>query len=77
LSSRYNAWLDAVIVPNEMLPRVLEALSTELRRRASEVVELPPGERVDYESVSGEPWQAFNLYRGDLASLVQVNLDSC
>jgi hypothetical protein len=75
LSSRYNAWLDAVIVPNETVPRVLEALSTELRRRTSEIVELPPGERVDYETVTGEPWQAFNDYRGDLASLVRVNLD--
>ncbi len=75
LSSRYNAWLDAVIVPNETLPRVLEALSTELRRRACEIVELPPGEGVDYATVRGKPWQAFNLYRGDLASLVRVNLD--
>jgi hypothetical protein len=75
LSSRYNAWLDSVIVPNQTLPRVLEALSMELRRRTGEIVELPAGERVDYETVTGEPWQAFNDYRGDLASLVQVNLD--
>jgi hypothetical protein len=75
LSTRYNAWLDSVIVPNEVLPRVLEALSAELRRRTGELVELPAGERVDYETVAGEPWQAFNDYRGDLASLVQVNLD--
>jgi hypothetical protein len=75
LSSRYNAWLDSVVVPNEALHHVLEALTTELRRRAREIVELPPGERVDYETVRGEPWQAFNDYRGELASLVQVNLD--
>jgi len=75
LSSRYNAWLDGLVVPNETVPRVMEALTTELRRRTSEIVKLPPGERVDYETVTGEPWQAFNDYRGDLASLVQVNLD--
>jgi hypothetical protein len=75
LSSRYNAWLDAVVVPNETLPRVLEALTKELRRCAREIVELPAGERVEYETVTGEPWQAFNDYRGKLASLVQVNLD--
>ncbi len=56
------------VVPNETLPRVVEALSAELRRRTSEIVELPAGERVDYETVTGEPWQAFNDYRGDLAS---------
>ena len=75
LSSRYNAWLDSVVVPNETLPRVVEALSTELRRRTGEIVELPAGERVDYETVTGQPWQAFNDYRGNLASLVQMNLD--
>lgn len=75
LSSRYHAWIDAAIVPNETLPRVVEILSAELRRRVAELVELPPGERVDYETLTGEPWQAFNHYRGNLASLVQVNLD--
>jgi hypothetical protein len=75
LSSRFNAWLDSVVVTNETLPRVLEGLSTELRRRTGEIVELFPGERVDYETLTGEPWQAFNDYRGELCSLVQVNLD--
>jgi hypothetical protein len=75
LSSRYRAWIDAAVVPNETVPRVLDVLSAELRRRAADIVELPPGERVEFETVTGEPWQAFNHYRGDLASLVQVNLD--
>ena len=75
LSSRYHAWIDAAVVPTETLPRVIEVLSAELRRRAAKLVDLPPGERVEYETVTGEPWQAFNHYRGDLASLVQMNLD--
>jgi hypothetical protein len=75
LSSRYNAWIDAAEVPRPALLRTIEVLSAELRRRAAGLVELPAGERVDYETVADEPWQAFNHYRGDLASLVQVNLD--
>ncbi len=75
LSSRYQAWIEAAEVPREDLPRVVEVLSAELRRRSAGIVELPPGERVDYEPVTGEPWQAFNRYRGELASLVQLNLD--
>jgi len=75
LNARYNGWLDASVVPREMLPRAIAVLSAELRRRAGEIVPLSPGESVDYETIEDEPWQAFNLYRGELNSLVQVNVD--
>jgi hypothetical protein len=35
-----------------------------LRGRAAALVELPPLERVDYKTVTGKPWLAFNEYRG-------------
>jgi hypothetical protein len=64
VSSRYNAWIDAANVPGEMLPRAIEAVNAALRRRTVEIVELPPEERVHYETVVGEPWEAFNGTRG-------------
>jgi hypothetical protein len=75
LSARYNAWIDAAEVPTDVLPRAIEVLNAELRRRAADIVELPMGERVEYEIVRGQPWQAFNSYRGDFWSVVEVNLD--
>jgi hypothetical protein len=75
LSSRYNAWLAAANVPAEKLHRAIHDLSGALRRRTAEIVQLPPDERVDYETVTGEPWEAFNAYRGDLRSDIQVNED--
>jgi hypothetical protein len=75
LSSRYNAWIDTSEVPRETVPRAIGTLSAELRGRSAGLVDLPRGEGVDYESVTGEFWQAFNVYRGDLRSLVRVNLD--
>jgi len=75
LSARYNAWIDASVVPQEMVLGVIEALSAALRRRSADLVALPSGEGIEYEIVTGEIWQAFNLYRGDLRSRVQVNLD--
>lgn len=68
VSTRYNAWIDAANVPREMLPRAIEAVSAALRRRTVEIVDLPPEERVHYETVVGEPWEAFNWYCGDLAA---------
>jgi hypothetical protein len=75
VGARYNAWIEAAEVPRELLPRAIEVLGRELQRRASGIVELPRGEGVDYETVTQESWQAFNVYRGDLRSLVQVNVD--
>lgn len=75
VGSRYNAWIDAANVPKETIPRAIEALSAALRRRTAEIVELPPEEQVDFETITGEPWQAFNSYRGDLRSVIQVNDD--
>jgi hypothetical protein len=75
VNSRYNAWMDAATVPRETLPRTIEALSAALRRRTGEIVELPREETVDFETVTGESWEAFNRYRGDLRSVVQVNED--
>ncbi len=75
LRSRYNAWLDAGNLPRETMPQSIEALRGALRRRTTDIVALPPGERVDFEAVTDRPWRAFNDYRGDLRSLVQVNED--
>ncbi len=72
--SRLNAWLDGAKVPPDAIPRSLEAITPELRRRAAEIVVLPPEERVDWETVSGPVWEAYNDYRGDLRSVIQVNV---
>lgn len=75
LSPRYNAWRDASNIPHDALGPAIDVMGAELRRRAGELVDLPSGERVEWETVSGVPWQAFNWYRGDLSSLVQISLD--
>ena len=75
LSARYNAWRDSTNVPGEVLPRAIELLASDLRRRARDVVALPRDETVEWATVTDVTWQAFNWYRGDLHSLVQVNVD--
>lgn len=75
LRSRYNAWLDAGNLPRETIPRAIEAISAALRHRTAGLVELSPGEGVEWETVSGQVWEAFNSYHGDLRSVVQVNED--
>ena len=48
----------AVPVLNELLPILREA--------ARAFVELPEGEALTIDPVTGEPWWAFNYYQGDL-----------
>jgi hypothetical protein len=71
--SRYNAWLDAATVPKDGILPGIGILTADLRCRTAEIVDLPPEERVEWETVSGPVWEAFNDYRGDLRSVVQVN----
>jgi hypothetical protein len=54
---------------------VLEDLLPLFRRRTAEIVDLPEGERVTVEPVTGEPWWAFNYYRGGCHSHVVLNTD--
>jgi hypothetical protein len=75
LRARYNAWIDSLVVPREHLLRTIDSLSSELRRRTSAIVDLPPSEEVGFETVEGEPWEAFNNYEGGLTSRVEVNAD--
>ena len=75
LSFRYNGWIESNHVPRETLPDAIEVINAEVRGRAAAIAQLPEAESVHYKFVTDEPWQAFNWYKGDLNSVVEVNLD--
>jgi hypothetical protein len=75
LAARYAAWRDAQILPADRVEWVLGQVVDALRAWTTELVELPDGESVAIESVTNEPWTAFNYYRGGLASRIAVNRD--
>ena len=55
---------------------VFQALLEDFRARTQELVGLPPGETVEVDYVSDEPWAAFNYYQGGLRSRIEVNTDA-
>jgi hypothetical protein len=75
LLERRLAWRERQLCPGDRAIAVLEDLLRLLRARTLEVVELPEGERVTLDPVTGEPWWAFNYYQGGLHSHVVVNTD--
>jgi hypothetical protein len=63
-------------VKRERLPAVMEAALAMLRSRTEAVVELPAGERVRVEYVTGKPWRAHATYLGGFATRIEVNTDA-
>jgi hypothetical protein len=75
LGERYRAWREDNVVPADRLDELFTGLVNDLRARTEEAFGLPPGESVELEYVSGEPWAAFNYYLGRHRSRIVVNTD--
>jgi hypothetical protein len=75
LAERRLAWRERHLVGGEVAVAVLQELLPVLRSRTAALLDLPAGEHVTIEPVSGEPWWAFNYFLGNLASRVVLNTD--
>jgi hypothetical protein len=75
LLDRYAAFRDRFIVPKDKLAAVFSAAIDECRKRTRAHVELPAGESFEIEYVTGKSWGAYNWYKGNAHSLIQVNTD--
>ncbi|HET9314215.1 MAG TPA: hypothetical protein VFQ51_01450 [Vicinamibacteria bacterium] len=75
LVERYDAYRKAFVIPPDKVDAVFSAAIAECRRRTLPHVDLPPGESFSVEYVKGKSWGAYNWYKGDSHSVIQVNLD--
>ena len=75
LAERLEAWNDAQVVPVDALLPAFDALVEQLREETRRFVELPDGEEIEAEIVTGKPWSAFNWYQGNLRSRVEIAVD--
>jgi hypothetical protein len=75
LAERHQRWRNSILVPTELVERTVAAVIEEARAQTRGLVELPAGEGVVLEIVRDEPWMAFNDYRGELRSRIEVNVD--
>jgi len=75
LADRYTEWREAQVVPRDRLGDAIHSLAEDFRERTNRTFGLPPGEHVDFELVTDQPWAGFNYYLGDLRSRVAVNTD--
>jgi hypothetical protein len=75
LSGRIAEFRSRYSVPEDKLPAVVDAAIAECRKRTARHIVLPQGEDFQMELVKGKSWGAYNYYKGDNQSLIQVNTD--
>jgi len=75
LNQRFNDYRAEFIIPKEKLNKVFDAAINEARRRTLQFIDLPANENFDVELVHDQVWTAYNWYKGDSYSLIQLNTD--
>jgi hypothetical protein len=75
LAARYQQFRDGAMIPAAKVDTVFKVAIAACRARTLEHMPLPAEERFDLEYVKGTSWNAYNWYKGEYHSLIQVNLD--
>jgi hypothetical protein len=75
LIDRYSEFRKRFFIPADRLDAVFRAAIDACRARTVANVTLPPGETFTVEYVKGKSWSAYNWYKGNFTSVIQVNTD--
>ncbi len=75
LASRVEAYRDDFVISKDLIDPVFARAIEEARSRTLPHILLPEGESFDTEYVTGVSWGAYNWYKGDYRSLIQVNVE--
>jgi hypothetical protein len=75
VAARLVAFRKRFEIPAGSLDRAMRLGMEEVRRRTAARVALPQGERVTLTYVTGQPWAAYNWYRGGGLSDIELNTD--
>lgn len=75
IMTRFNEYRNNFIIPRDKLDTVFTAAINECRRITLRHIKLPSNESFHVEYVTGKPWSAYNWYKGNSYSVIQVNTD--
>ena len=75
LNERLNQFKSEFVIPTDKLDVVFNAAIEECRKRTLEYINLPENESFTVEYVKNQPWGAYNWYKGNFYSVIQVNTD--
>ncbi|MFI5236625.1 MAG: hypothetical protein ACHQLA_01650 [Ignavibacteriales bacterium] len=75
IEKRINEFKRKFEIPKGKIEIVFKVALQECRERTSDYITLPPGENFSVEIANNQPWGAYNWYKGNLRSVIQVNTD--
>ena len=75
LIDRYATFRNGYVIPPAKVDAVFRAAIEGCRARTVERLTLPRGETFTVEYVTGKSWSAYNWYKGNFTSVIQVNTD--
>jgi hypothetical protein len=75
LNQRLNSYREDFIITKDKLSPVFDAAISEARTRTLQHIDLPSNENFTVELVNKQVWSAYNWYKGDSYSLIQLNTD--
>ena len=75
LADRYAAFRDKYVIPAGKVDAVFRAAIEGCRARTLDHLTLPRGESFTVEYVKDKSWSAYNWYKGNFASVIQINTD--
>lgn len=75
ISERLISFKEKFKIPEDKLKAVFDAAIKECRSRTLKNIQLPPTENFSVEYVKNKPWGAYNWYKGNFFSVIQVNTD--
>ncbi len=75
VAKRFEEYRKQFVIPIDLLDTVFTAAITEGRERTLKYIELPNNENFVVEYVKDKPWGAYNWYKGNNFSVIQVNTD--
>ncbi|MFZ6873830.1 hypothetical protein ACO0LF_17380 [Undibacterium sp. Di27W] len=75
LNTRLSAYAKQFEIPQDKLDVVFKAAIHESRARTRKYINLPEEENFEIEYVKDQVWSAYNWYKGNSYSLIQVNTD--
>ncbi len=75
ISERFNEYKSKFIIPSDLVDTVFQTAINEGRRRTLQHIQLPENENFVVEYVTDQPWGAYNWFKGNSFSVIQVNMD--
>ncbi|KAA3659527.1 MAG: hypothetical protein DWQ10_08685 [Calditrichaeota bacterium] len=75
ITTRLSEFKKDFIIPKAKLDAVFQAAISEARKRTNLHFDLPENENFHVEYVTDKSWSAYNWYKGNSYSLIQVNTD--